>query len=98
MSRARRPVPRRDQRADHSRTPEPGNPSIVIVADTGYDITRLVYVRADLPVDVPSATGQRAWFSEWRLAHRADRWIVGGALWGIPTHDGGLLEPACSPG
>ena len=28
----------------------PGDPDIVVVADTGYDITRLAYVLADLPV------------------------------------------------
>ena len=30
----------------------PGDPTIVIVADTGYDITRLAYVLADLPVEL----------------------------------------------
>src|SRR4051794_12478209 len=30
----------------------PGDPDIVIVADTGYDITRLAYVLADLPVEL----------------------------------------------
>jgi hypothetical protein len=29
-----------------------GDPNIVIVADTGYDITRLAYVLADLPVEL----------------------------------------------
>ena len=31
---------------------KPGDPNIVIVADTGYDITRLAYVLADLPVEL----------------------------------------------
>ena len=31
---------------------QPGDPDIVIVADTGYDITRLAYVLADLPVEL----------------------------------------------
>src|SRR3954454_64260 len=31
---------------------KPGDPSIVIVADSGYDITRLAYVLADLPVEL----------------------------------------------
>ena len=31
---------------------QPGDPDIVIVADTGYDITRLAYVLADLPVQL----------------------------------------------
>ena len=31
---------------------QPGDPSIVIVADTGYDITRLAHVLADLPVEL----------------------------------------------
>jgi hypothetical protein len=31
---------------------KPGDPRIVIVADTGYDITRLAYVLADLPVEL----------------------------------------------
>lgn len=31
---------------------QPGDPDIVVVADTGYDITRLAYVLADLPVDL----------------------------------------------
>jgi hypothetical protein len=30
----------------------PGDPDIVVVADTGYDITRLAYVLADLPVQL----------------------------------------------
>ena len=30
----------------------PGDPNIVIVADTGYDITRLAHVLADLPVEL----------------------------------------------
>jgi hypothetical protein len=30
----------------------PGDPDIVVVADTGYDITRLAYVLADLPVEL----------------------------------------------
>jgi hypothetical protein len=30
----------------------PGDPDIVIVADTGYDITRLAHVLADLPVEL----------------------------------------------
>jgi hypothetical protein len=30
----------------------PGDPDIVIVADSGYDITRLAYVLADLPVEL----------------------------------------------
>jgi hypothetical protein len=30
----------------------PGDPDILIVADTGYDITRLAYVLADLPVEL----------------------------------------------
>jgi DDE superfamily endonuclease len=30
----------------------PGDPDIVIVADTGYDVTRLAYVLADLPVQL----------------------------------------------
>lgn len=29
---------------------QPGDPDILIVADTGYDITRLAYVLADLPI------------------------------------------------
>jgi hypothetical protein len=31
---------------------QPGDPDIVIVADTGYDITRLAHVLADLPVEL----------------------------------------------
>jgi hypothetical protein len=31
---------------------QPGDPSIVIVADAGYDVTRLAYVLADLPVEL----------------------------------------------
>ena len=31
---------------------KPGDPNIVIVADTGYDITRLAHVLADLPVEL----------------------------------------------
>jgi hypothetical protein len=31
---------------------QPGDPDIVIVADTGYDVTRLAYVLADLPVEL----------------------------------------------
>jgi hypothetical protein len=31
---------------------KPGDPSIVIVADSGYDVTRLAYVLADLPVEL----------------------------------------------
>lgn len=31
---------------------QPGDPNIVIVADTGYDIARLAYVLADLPVEL----------------------------------------------
>ena len=31
---------------------QPGDPDIVIVADSGYDITRLAYVLADLPVEL----------------------------------------------
>ena len=31
---------------------KPGDPEIVVVADTGYDITRLAYVLADLPVQL----------------------------------------------
>jgi hypothetical protein len=31
---------------------KPGNPEIVVVADTGYDITRLAYLLADLPVQL----------------------------------------------
>jgi hypothetical protein len=31
---------------------QPGDPDIVVVADTGYDITRLAYVLADLPVEL----------------------------------------------
>ena len=31
---------------------EPRDPNIVIVADTGYDITRLAHVLADLPVEL----------------------------------------------
>jgi hypothetical protein len=31
---------------------QPGDPNIVIVTDTGYDITRLAHVLADLPVDL----------------------------------------------
>ena len=31
---------------------QPGDPNIVIVADTGYDITRLAHVLADLPVEL----------------------------------------------
>jgi DDE superfamily endonuclease len=31
---------------------KPGDPSIVIVADSGYDITRLAHVLADLPVEL----------------------------------------------
>src|SRR5829696_3328940 len=31
---------------------QPGDPDIVIVADTGYDTTRLAYVLADLPVEL----------------------------------------------
>src|SRR4029450_7240327 len=31
---------------------QPGAPDIVIVADTGYDVTRLAYVLADLPVEL----------------------------------------------
>jgi hypothetical protein len=31
---------------------QPGDPDIVIVADTGYDIPRLAYVLADLPVEL----------------------------------------------
>jgi hypothetical protein len=30
----------------------PGDPNIVIVADTGYDVTRLAHVLADLPVEL----------------------------------------------
>ncbi len=30
----------------------PGDPDIVVVADTGYDITRLAHVLADLPVEL----------------------------------------------
>jgi len=31
---------------------QPGDPDIVIVADTGYDVPRLAYVLADLPVEL----------------------------------------------
>jgi hypothetical protein len=31
---------------------QPGDPDIVIVADTGYDIPRLAYILADLPVEL----------------------------------------------
>ena len=31
---------------------QPGDPDIVIVADAGYDVTRLAYVLADLPVEL----------------------------------------------
>jgi hypothetical protein len=31
---------------------QPGDPDIVVVADTGYDVPRLAYVLADLPVDL----------------------------------------------
>src|SRR5690242_15795724 len=31
---------------------KPGDPAIVIVADSGYDITRLAYVLAELPVEL----------------------------------------------
>jgi DDE superfamily endonuclease len=31
---------------------QPGDPDIVVVADTGYDVTRLAYVLADLPVEL----------------------------------------------
>ena len=31
---------------------KPGDPNIVIVVDTGYDVTRLAYVLADLPVEL----------------------------------------------
>ena len=31
---------------------QPGDPDILIVADTGYDVTRLAYVLADLPVEL----------------------------------------------
>jgi hypothetical protein len=31
---------------------QPGDPSILIVADAGYDVTRLAFVLADLPVEV----------------------------------------------
>jgi hypothetical protein len=31
---------------------KPGDPDILIVVDTGYDVTRLAYVLADLPVEL----------------------------------------------
>src|SRR4051812_43425301 len=40
---------------------KPGDPSIVIVADSGYDITRLAYVLADLPRLLSVSAHCRGW-------------------------------------
>jgi hypothetical protein len=48
----RRPAPRRDRAADRGGALVDGDPAILIVTDAGYDISRLAYVLADLPVEL----------------------------------------------
>ncbi len=48
----RRPGPRCDRTPDHRRAAHDGDPRILIVVDAGYDVPRLAFVLADLPVDV----------------------------------------------
>nr|WSY57693.1 transposase [Streptomyces sp. NBC_00886] len=47
----RRPTRKVVTRARESRQCHPGDPDILIVMDTGYDVTRLARVLADLPVE-----------------------------------------------
>jgi DDE superfamily endonuclease len=48
------------QRLRHAGQHKPGDPDILIVFDAGYDVTRLAFLLADLPVEL---LGQLRWRS-----------------------------------
>ncbi|MGN9840129.1 hypothetical protein ACTMTI_18595 [Nonomuraea sp. H19] len=60
----------------------PGDPEILLVFDVGYDLPRLAFLLADLPVEVDDA-----------LRHR-DRDRVGSAATGLPAVQVDLLWQA----